>query len=182
MERTAGSFGSSLSMNSTLNPQRRALLPAVAHLVLVRRMISRVIIILALVATMSGAAEPWQASQFVVYSKPEKFYLTTWGHDGKTLYAEFTYAAIPKSHHPMLSLQIAQSWQGPWKTVARVRADREVLQSGARGDASRLRVTLDAFEPHLRSHKAGRVVLGTGDAATISLCKLLHESTPGCDE
>jgi hypothetical protein len=145
-------------------------------------MIARLIIILALAATTCAAVEPWQAGEFVVYSKPQKFYLTAWGHDGKSLYAEFTYAAIPKSQHPTLSLQIGQSWQGPWKTVARVRADKEILQSGTRGDASRLRVTLGAFEPHLRSHKAGRVVLGTGEAATISLCKLLRESTPDCDE
>jgi len=146
-------------------------------------MTARVIISLTLAASTCAAAEPWQASQFVAYSQPQSFYLTSWGNDGKSLYATFTYAAIPKSEHPKVALEISQSWDGPWKTVARLRADREVLQSGPRCDASRLRVRLGAFEPHLRSHKAGRVVLATGEAATISLCKLLREDRAGgCDE
>src|SRR4051794_31135454 len=38
MERTSGSFGSSLSMKFPLNPQRYTFPPAVAHLILVRSM------------------------------------------------------------------------------------------------------------------------------------------------
>ena len=146
-------------------------------------MIARAIVILTLAASACAAAERWSAGQFVAYSEPQSFHLTSWGHDGKSLYAAFMYAAIPKSQHPVVSLQISHSWEGPWKTVARVRAEREILQSGRRGDVSRLRVRVGAFEPYLRSYKAGRAVLATGEAGTISLCKLVRESIPGeCDE
>ena len=143
-------------------------------------MIARFTAIVALAASTCAAARPWEDCQFVSYSQPRPFYLSCWGDDGKSLYGKFTYAARLPSQRPTVILQVSQTWDGPWKTVARVCADREVLQSG---DASRLRVRLSAFEPQLRSHKAGRVVLATGDIATISLCKLLRENrTGGCDE
>lgn len=138
-------------------------------------MIARCVAILALTASTCTAGERWEECQFVAYSQPQPFHLYCWGDDGKGLYGTFTYAAIPESEHPKVLLQISRSGDGPWKTVTRVRADREILQSGAPGDASRLRVRLGAFEPYLRSHEAGKIVLATGKAARISLSKLLRE-------
>jgi len=145
-------------------------------------MLTRLIAVFLMVAGTCAAGEPWEAAEFVAYSEPQPFYLSSWGHDGKHLFATFMYNGIPTSEHPKLVLQVSHSWKGPWKTVGRVLADREVLQSGARGDASQLHVRLAAFERHLTSYEAGRVVLATGEAATISLCKLLHkERASGCD-
>ncbi len=145
-------------------------------------MLTRFIAAFIMAVSTCTAAEPWEVAQFVAYSEPQPLYLGRWGHDGKTLFATFMYAGSPASVRPKVALQVSQTWDGPWKTVARVRADREVLQSGARGDASQLRVRLGAFGRYLRSHKAGRVVLDTGESATISLCKLLHKNRAGgCD-
>ena len=145
-------------------------------------MIARFLATLVLASSTFAAAEPWEDCQFVSYSQPQAFYLSCWGEDGKSMFGKFTYAAIPQSKHPRVVLQVSRTWEGPWKTVARVRADREILESRT-GGASRLHVGLGAFAPHLRSHEAGRVVLPTGEIATIRLCKLLHEKRAGgCDE
>ncbi len=132
-------------------------------------MILRCIAILAVAISTCAAAKPWEACQFVAYSQPQPFYLNCWGDDGKSLYGTFIYHAIPASDRPSVALQISRSYDGPWTPVGRVRATRKVLQNDARGRASRLRAPLEAFRRHLRSHGCGRIVLDTGEVATIDL-------------
>ena len=136
-------------------------------------MITRCLAIIAVTVSTCAAAKPWEECQFVAYAQP--FYLSCWGDDGKHLYGTFIYAGILPSERPTVALQISRSWDGPWKTVTRLSAGKEILPSGPQGDASRLRLTLGAFWPYLRNHECGRVVLDTGEAANITLSKLLGE-------
>jgi hypothetical protein len=93
------------------------------------------------------------------------------------LYATFIYNGTLRPIRPKLSLQVSHDWEGPWSTVARVRARSERLQGSS---AYRVRVQLESFRPHLSSHACGRVVLDSGDAASITLSKLLGgEERPG---
>jgi hypothetical protein len=154
-------------------------------------MITRYATLFVLAVSTCAAGEPWEVCQFVAYTKPQPFYLFCWGDDGNSFYGTFTYAAYrahgeppPASLHgtrdgewfrPNVTLQISRSWDGPWKTIKRLRVGTEVFTVDKDKGASDLRVRLDAFRPHLRSIRCGRIVLESGEAATIDLSKLLHK-------
>ena len=120
------------------------------------------------------------------------FEIGCWGDDGAHLEGFFAYAMgfrhpddpPPTTLHgkhdgdafrPNVTFQIGRSSDGPWKTIGRLHTGDDALTVDPSKGAFGLYIQLDAFRPHLRKIQHGRVVLESGEAATIDLDHLLPE-------
>jgi hypothetical protein len=140
------------------------------------------------------AREPWDTCESYTpmpgdHHKP--FEIGCWGDDGKELHGFFTYAArrypgdLPPARlhgkrdaewfRPNVTFQISRTWDGPWKTIGRLRVGDDVFTVDTAKGGSGLQVQLEAFRPYLRKFQCGRVVLESGEAATIDLDNLLPQ-------
>ena len=154
-------------------------------------MITRCVVVILAAVSTGSAAEPWEVCQFAAMNRPPPFQLFCWGSDGQQLYGLFSYAAHrfpgdppPATLHgrrngtsfrPNAVLQVSDSWEGPWRTVARVHSGKDGFAVDRQKGVSYLRVRLDAFMRHMRGTHCGRVVLESGEAATVDLRKLLRD-------
>jgi hypothetical protein len=120
------------------------------------------------------------------------FEVVGWGSDGAHLYGLFIYTL---SRHPddppvgivrgvsdgdwfrpNVTLQVSESWNGPWRTVGTLELGRELLTIEASKGHAGLRVALDAFKPYVATLRCGRIVLDSSETATIGLKGLILPS------
>jgi hypothetical protein len=120
------------------------------------------------------------------------FEVVGWGSDGQHLYGLFIYklsrypddppvgivrgVSDGDSFRPNATLQVSESWDGPWRTVATLKLGQELLAIEASKGYAGLRVTLDAFKPYVATIPCGRVVLDSSETATVGLKGLIPPS------
>jgi hypothetical protein len=115
-----------------------------------------------------------------------------WGSDGSQLFGLLIYKyrrypddSPPATLHgkqrddwfwPNVTFQVSCSWRGPWKTIGRSRQGRETLGiDRARGYAG-LKTDLDVFKPYIGKLECGRIVVESGEAATLDINNLVPPS------
>ena len=120
------------------------------------------------------------------------FEIVAWGSDGDHLVGFSIYKA--RRHRgdrplgtvrglsraewfcPNVTFQISQSWDGPWRTLGKAQQGRELLAFDPTKGYARLRVNLDAFKPYVEALECGRIVLESGETATVGLKGLVPPS------